>query len=79
MMGMTMDEYDCQPPCSRGLAFLKQDVGHMRKVRAYETEVARYRAALERAAQVMIDGDLFEREQFARQILDLLQNQEKAS
>lgn len=79
MMGMTVDEYDCQPPCSRGLAFLKQDVGHMRKVRAYETEVARYRAALERAAQVMIDGDLFEREQFARQILDLLQNQERAS
>lgn len=78
-MGMTTDEYDCKPPCSRGLAFLKQDVGHMRKVRAYEAEVARYRAALERAAQVLIDGDAVEREHFARQILDVIQSQEMAS
>jgi hypothetical protein len=78
-MGMTLDEYDCQPPCSRGLAFLKQDVGHMRKVRAYETEVARYRAALERAAEVLIDGDIAERAQFHLQIKELLQSQERAS
>jgi hypothetical protein len=51
----------------------------MRKVRAYETEVARYRAALERAAEVLIDGDIAERAQFHLQINELLQSQERAS
>lgn len=79
MMGMTTDEYDCQPPCSRGLAFLKQDVGHMRKVRELGTKLARYEASLERAAQVLIDGDVIERELFARQILDVLQSEDRPS
>lgn len=57
---------------SRGLAFLRQDVGHMRKIREHDAREARYKAALERAAQILIDGDAIEREVFARQILDLL-------
>lgn len=72
MMDMTFDDHGDQSPISRGLAFLRQDVGHMRKIREHETREIRYRAALERAAQILIDGDGIEREIFARQIIDLL-------
>ena len=73
-MGMTHED-NCAP-MSLGMTFLKQDVGHMRKIREYETREARYRAALERAAQVMIDGDVIEREIISRQIIGLLNHQE---
>lgn len=70
MMDMNID--DNTPPSSRGLAFLRQDVGHMRKIREHETREARLRSLLERAAQALIDGDGIEREQVARQIIDAL-------
>lgn len=72
MMDMTTDDYGCAAPHSRGLAFLRQDVGHMRKIREHETREAKLEAMLERAAQVLIDGDAIEQEIFARQIFDLL-------
>ena len=61
---------------SRGLEILRQDFGHMRKIREYETREARYRAALDRAAEILIDGDAIARETFARQIINLLDRQE---
>jgi len=72
MMDMTIDDYGCAAPHSRGLAFLRQDVGHMRKIREFETRAAKQEAMLERAAQILIDGDVIEREIFSRQIYDLL-------
>ena len=44
MMGMTHED-DMHEPISRGIAFLRQDVGHMRKIKEYETREARHLAA----------------------------------
>lgn len=72
MMDMTLDDYGCHAPHSRGLAFLRQDVGHMKRIREYETREAKREALLKRAAQVMVNGNKIERRTIAKQIDELL-------
>ena len=67
-MGMTVDEYDCQPPYSRGLAFLRQDVGHLKKIKQHQTREARLTALLQRASHALAQGDKWERIEVALQI-----------
>ena len=74
MMGMTHDDH-MHEPLSRGIAFLRQDVGHMRKIREYETREARHLAALERAADALMDGAKDEQITIALQIKGLLDSQ----
>ena len=76
MMDMTFDDYGCAAPYSRGLAFLRQDVGHAKKIKEHKTKEARYEAMLERAGQVLIDGDEIERAAIAKQIEALLTQQD---
>lgn len=68
MMDMHTDDHGCQPPYSRGLAFLRQDVGHMRKVKQLQTREARLTALLLRASQALAQGDKWERVEVAMQI-----------
>jgi len=72
MMDMTLDDYGCSQPYSRGLAFLRQDVGHMKRIREFETREAKWEALLKRAAQVMVNGNKNERRTIAKQIDELL-------
>lgn len=72
MMGMTLDDHGCAEPYSRGKAFLKQDVGHMRKIREHEYSEARMEALLELAKQALVDGNKKERTTIAKQIDALL-------
>lgn len=66
MMDMHLD--DNTPPSSRGLAFLRQDVGHMLKIREHETRTARLTALLRRASHALAQGDKWERVEVAMQI-----------
>ena len=76
MMDMTLDDYGCVEPYSRGMAFLKQDVGHMKKVREFEAREAKLEALLLRAKQALLlrakqalrNGDDIERLDVAEQI-----------
>ena len=68
MMDMTLDDYGCVEPYSRGMAFLKQDVGHMKKVREFEAREAKLEALLLRAKQALRNGDDIERLDVAEQI-----------
>ena len=68
MMDMHTDDHGCQPPYSRGLAFLRQDVGHMRKVKQFQTREARLTALLQRASKALAQGDKWERVEVALQI-----------
>ena len=79
MMDMTVDDYGCAETYSRGLAFLKQDGGHAKKIKEHQAREARYEAAMERAAQVLIDGDEIERAAIAKQIEALLDQQGDAA
>lgn len=75
MMGITHDD-QMHEPLSRGIAFLRQDVGHMRKIREYELREAKLEAMLQLAVRVLIDGQEIERLSIAKQIKCLLDHQE---
>lgn len=57
---------------SRGLAFLRQDVGHAAKIREHLAYQARLEGVLQLASKVIVDGDEAERRDVAGQILAVL-------
>jgi len=60
---------DAEPVAqSRGLAFLRQDVGHAAKIREHLAYQARLEGALRLARRVLADGDKAERLGVAEQI-----------
>lgn len=79
MMDMTFDDYGCAEPHSRGLAFLRQDVGHAKKIKEHQAREARLEAALRQAGRVLVDGDEIERAAIAKQIEALLDQQDDAA
>lgn len=76
MMGIPLDDHGCVEPFSRGLAFLKQDVGHMKKVREFEAREAKLEALLLRANQALRNGDDIERLDVAEQISVVVESRE---
>lgn len=68
MMDLTLDDYGCVEPFSRGLAFLKQDVGHMKRIREYQAREAKLEALLDLAKKALRTGDDIERLDVADQI-----------
>lgn len=75
MMGMEHTDHDPVLPISRGMACLKQDVAHSRRIREYEDQakadqvrIAKLEGALRLASKVLVDGDEAERKDVAKQI-----------
>lgn len=72
MVALFLDDHGCSEPFSRGLAFLKQDVGHAAKIREHLTYQAKLEGLLQLAGKALLNGDKNERRTIAKQIEDLL-------